>query len=299
VHSGQATHLYERASAVPDPVLGYGPDLSGKMRLAARRVQHDQTIYDVLYSRDEEGRRITPKRGKNADTAILLFGCSFTEGAGLNDQECFAWQLGHMLGEQFQVYNYGFSGYGSHQMLALVESGRLDALVQRYTQIYAFFLTMADHPLRCLGKRPFSREPRYILENGALTYAGSFSHTVDSLFAHSQLYEQLKLACLQWLMYDYGLATHIAIVAKSMHELQARYNAHALTVIYPDFTRIEPLLLGSGVRTLSLMPAMPDYASTSEKYTIKGDGHPNALANTRIAEALFDYIQKHPHPEGQ
>ena len=180
-------------------------------------------------------------------------------------------------------------------MLGLVESGRLDALVRRYKQIYAVYLTMSDHPERSFGHRPFHRGPRYILENGAVKYAGMFTHTLDSLFAHSQIYAQLKPAYYQRFASERAFDIHAAVVIKSMHELAARYHAHALTVIYPDFTRIEPILRANGVRTLSLTDAMPDYISASEKYAIKYDGHPNALANARIAEALLEYILQHPH----
>ncbi|MCL2123401.1 MAG: hypothetical protein FWH34_04850 [Desulfovibrionaceae bacterium] len=303
VKSGITSHLDEKDSTGPDPLLGYGPNPMGKMRLAARRAKGDELIYDVLYSRDAEGRRVTPDRGDKADTAILLFGCSFTVGAGLNDQETFAWQLGEMLGEKFQVFNYGYSGYGSHQMLALIESGRLDALMGRYTQKYALYLTIPKHEQRCVGLDNWSRfAPRYILENGALIHAGTLRDSEYRLFAHSLLYHRLydwvyaleNPAFLQWLTAR-PVDTHVAIIAKSMHELAARYQADFLTVLWPGYLRIEPYLRrlepklrDKGVRTLSLTGVMPDY--TREKYRIKGDGHPNALAATRIAEALFEYI---------
>ena len=301
VKSGQATHLEEIDGSAPDPVLGYGPNRSGKkMRFAARRVAGDEVIYDVLYSRDEEGRRITPDRGDKADTAILLFGCSYTFGMCLNDQETYAWQLGEMLGERFQVFNYGFPGYGSHQMLALIESGRLDTLVRRYKHIYASFLTITDHPVRCITNRPFQSGPHYILENGAIKYVGAFSHTVDRLFAHSQVYKQVKLPYYKRLQSDRACNTHVAIIVQAMRELKTRYNAHALTVIWPDFPHIAPMLRNNGVRTLLLTGVMPDYASVPEKYAVnKSDGHPNALANTRVAEALAEYFLKHPQAAGE
>ena len=294
VKSGQATHIYEKDYFAPDPVLGYGPNPNGKMRVASRREKGDEVIYDVLYSIDEKGRRFTPDRGDKADAAILLFGCSFTFGEGLNDRETFAWRLGEMLGEKFQVFNYGFHGYGAHQMLALAESGRLDALGQRYKQIYALYLTIRGHELRCVGLSPWDQSgPRYILENGAIKHDGKFSGgaTADALFPRFRAYEQIK----QKLIAAFAMHTHVAIIAQSMRELAARYNAHALTVIWPDFTRIEPMLRDRGVRILPLADALPDYASERAKYAIKGDGHPNALANTRIAEALAAYIQRHPY----
>ena len=300
ITSGQTTQRYEADSHfAPDPDLGYGSNPNGNMRVASRVVRNKEVVYDVLYSTDEEGRRVTPKRGDKADTAIFLFGCSITFGEGLNDKETFAWQLGEMLGEKFQVFNYGFHGYGSHQMLALIESGRLDALARRYKHIYAFYLTINGHEYRSAGlSRWDTHGPRYILKNGALKYVGKFSETplpamLQKVFVHSQVFAQVKSAYLRRLALDDALDTHVAIIAKSMHELNTRYHAHALTIILPGYTRIEPMLRDIEVPTLLLAGVMPDYESEHGKYTIKGDGHPNALANMRVAEALSEYILQH------
>jgi lysophospholipase L1-like esterase len=306
VRSGQATDIYELGYSAPDPVLGYGPN--EKMRIASRRVKGGAVIYDVLYSRDQAGRRITPDRGDKADTAILLFGCSFTFGEGLNNEETFAWQLGEILGKRFQVFNCGFGGYGPHQMLALVTSGRLDALMRRYEHVYAFYLIIPGHAVRCIGLSPWDQSgPRYILKNGALKHVGTFNETpeynklyqADKLFARSKVYAHIKEAHRTGRVPDYAMETLIAITAKSMQELAARYHAHALTIVWPKFASIEPLLRNSGIRTLPLTGAMPDYTSVPEKYAIPGDGHPNALANTRVAEALAEYILAHPQATGE
>ena len=304
VKSGQATHLFEKDGHFPDSILGYGPDPNPK-KLASRILKRGKLHYDVLFSRDEEGRRITPDRGDKADTAVLLFGCSFTFGEGLNDRQTYAWQLGEMLGERFQVFNYGVNGYGSHQMLALIESGRLDALVRRYQQVYASYLTIGDHEFRHLRLRPTDAPgPRYILENGALKYTGKLKdnrdHTKFLSFYNSRVYMHALWAYHRHLAPYSALDLHVAIIAKSMQELTARYHAHALTVIWPDFTRIEPMLRDHGVRTLPLTDVMPDYASAPHgKYRIEDDGHPNARAHTLIAEALSEYILKHPQIAGE
>jgi len=295
VKSEQTTHLYELSHVAPDPVLGYGPNLDASS-VASRRVKDGKVLYDVLYTRDAEGRRITPDRGDKADTAILFFGCSFTVGEGVHDRETFAWRLGEMLGDKFQVFNYGYHGYGSHQMLALIESGRLDAIARRYTQIYAFYLTIADHETRCIGLWPNNGTgPRYILENGILKHAGRLNENREraKFFSSSFVYRQVTRAYYLHLAPYSALDTHAAIIAQSAHELDARYHAQFLAVIYPDFTRIEPMLRARGVHTLSLTGVMPDYLPDGKyRYRIKGDGHPNALTHTLIAGALAEYMLK-------
>jgi len=63
--------------------------------------------------------------------------------------------------------------------------------------------------------------------------------------------------------------------------------------------RIEPMLHAHEVHTLPLTDAMPDYASMPGKYAIPVDGHPNALANTRVAEALAEYILRNTPKRGE
>jgi len=120
-------------------------------KTACSRAKGDEILFNVLYTTDEKGRRITADNQSTADTLILLFGCSYTYGEGLNDDETFAWQLSELLGPKFQVYNYGFHGYGSHQMLALLESDRLDEFEKKYKNIYAYYLTFSGIEMRSAG----------------------------------------------------------------------------------------------------------------------------------------------------
>ena len=91
------------------------------------------------------------------------------------------------------------SGYGTHQMLALIESGRLDDIFKRYEKVYVFYLTLDDHIRRCGGYAPWDTDgPRYILQDGVATYTGSFAQSrswlrrgLDKIFEHSNLYTAL------------------------------------------------------------------------------------------------------------
>lgn len=65
----------------------------------------------ILYHIDENGYRFFPdkinkKRGKKA----FCFGCSYTVGHGLPDNETWAYQLGEKLGEDWSIYNFGKCG---------------------------------------------------------------------------------------------------------------------------------------------------------------------------------------------
>jgi hypothetical protein len=297
VKSGQTSVLYENGFFVQDPVLGFAPNEA--RHVAARLMNNDEVIYDVMYSKDEAGRRITPDRGDKADTAVLVFGCSFSYGKGLDDHENFAWQLAEMLGEKYQVINLALPGYGSHQMLALIESGRLDALVGRYKHNYAVFMTIPDHVLRSAGLVSWDRAgPRYILDNSVLKHVGAFDKTQkynklylpEKIFGYSRTYNALKRSYLA--RTGYALDTHIAIIVKSMQEMKDRYRTQAfIALLWPGFSYIEQTLQVNGASVIQLENVMPDYASSPDKYFIKYDAHPNAFANKLIAETLFEFIR--------
>jgi hypothetical protein len=53
----------------------------------------------------------------------------------LRDEQSYPYLVGEALGDAYQTFNFGMSGYGTHQMLALIESGRLDDIFKRYEKV--------------------------------------------------------------------------------------------------------------------------------------------------------------------
>lgn len=305
--SSQSMHLRSGAANIPedllytsDPLLGASLK-KGPWKAAHRRVYgpQEKPAYDVIYSVNEQGRRITPEWGKKAESAVLLFGCSYTFGMGVNDKDTYAWKLAEGLGEKYQVINLGVSGYGAHQMLALLQSGRLDAVFTRYKHIYAFFLTIADHPRRCTGIVPWSkRGPRYMLEGERVVYAGDLAETnrilrvMDNVFRYSALYHVLR-ASPKLFNARQALALHTALIAEAAKRL-AKRNIPLTVIVWPDFPEIVEKLQARSLSVLMLAPAMPDWNSSGKRgpYTIAHDGHPTSLGHTIVARELLRHLTK-------
>ena len=80
-----------------DELLGYKPRPNARM--ASKMKLKGREIYNVTYSTDAYSRRVTPVRAVGqADKFILFFGCSFTFGAGVQNDETlpfFVGQFGH------------------------------------------------------------------------------------------------------------------------------------------------------------------------------------------------------------
>lgn len=304
--SEQSAHLRSGEATIPEPCMyDRHPLIGGVLKKQAVRAAHRQALgpreeplFDVVYSINAEGRRITPEQGKDADNVVLLFGCSFTFGFGVNDQDTYAWKLAELLGKKYQVVNLGVSGYGAHQMLALLQSGQLDHLLERYKHRYAFFLTIADHLNRCTGRSPWIKNgPRYVLEQGKPVYAGDFSETFsflrffDTIFLHSAFYPKLRSLFSQLASSGQDAALHTAILAQCAQELQARGTEFAI-LVWPDAARLIPPLRARSLQVLPLSPRIPDWSPDNYKQ-YRADGfHPNALGHAIIAEEAFKHIEK-------
>jgi hypothetical protein len=71
----------------PDDLLGYAP--KANMTVSDRMLRGGELIWDVIYTIDEHGLRVTP-RPINPTECVLFFGGSFAFGSGLNDEETMA-----------------------------------------------------------------------------------------------------------------------------------------------------------------------------------------------------------------
>src|SRR3984957_9673624 len=81
-------------------------------------------IYSVNYTIDRDLLRQTLSCKKGS--AIVFFGCSFTFGEGVNDDQTLPQNFANQLDRKVRVLNLGFSGYGPQQFLREEETGRFD-----------------------------------------------------------------------------------------------------------------------------------------------------------------------------
>ncbi len=169
---------------VADDVLGTAP--VKKTRTQATEFGHGKLIYDVTYTIDANGLRIAPpSKTIGLEGSILFFGGSFTYGEGLQDNETLPYQVGIESKEQYEIYNFGFHGYGPHQMLAAIESGRVRQVVGAPPR-YAIYEALPDHVARVAGKIPYGQHsPRYQIDaDGTVRKHGHFDdgHRPPSAF---------------------------------------------------------------------------------------------------------------------
>lgn len=111
--------------------------------------------------------RHTPELNSNKKNKIMnFFGGSFTFGWGLDDTETLPYLMQFYF-KDWKIKNYGVSGYGVHQTLALI---------QKKPEIIGdlnFLITDISHIPRATCKRDYSfGTPKYTLDNKKLTRSG-------------------------------------------------------------------------------------------------------------------------------
>lgn len=142
-------------------------------------IEHVDTVGNKIisnskFSTDDIGRRVIPGERNNQKSSTVFFGCSFTFGRGLNDDQTLPAYFAQLHPEQ-KIYNYAVPGSGPQQMLRWIDSGLLKqtAVIPPQTAIYVF---IPLHYSRVAGGfYEGDRFPFYTKENGQLQYQGLFT----------------------------------------------------------------------------------------------------------------------------
>jgi hypothetical protein len=299
VHSNPKAKTFTRA----DDILGYAPHKDNQTSVA--KFWEDEVIFDVTYTTGSDGLRLSPPWDNREDaSSVLFFGCSITFGEGMEDDETMPYKVGIACGGQYRVYNFGFVGYGTHQMLSAIEHGLLDSIV-RVKPVCAIYQAIPGHINRLLGLNPWGRRgPRYILgEGNRVKYAGFFHEVnernyilrkIENQMDKSHLYKRISRGINK--INDDDIELFIRMVARSKQLLEKQYPGIQFHVILWDYkgrlsdTIIEALK-GEGINTHLISNILPDFHQDQPKYRISPhDWHPNALAHELIAKYVAHRI---------
>jgi hypothetical protein len=284
-------------------------------QLTGKKFYGKQLIYDMSYSTDSNAQRVTLKN-PNSENAIAFFGCSLVFGDGVNDQETVPYQVGLKTEGQYNTYNFGYSGYGAHQMLSALEHDWVKQKVQGKLT-HAFYIAIPGHATRSAGLQSWpvtDHDPRFeINDNGDLYFAGHFDdlqeasrHLKRRLHAHlSNSYILKKL----YLPYGFNqkriqnqndLERYIKIVAKARDLFESQNQGAQFHVILWHLTDyvcteavFQHILAGfeqAQLRVHLIADILPGYSQDNPQYRILHDGHPTPYANQLIAEYIVNHI---------
>jgi len=280
-----------------DKLLGYKPKPNTQLTSKKIRKKERKQVYDVVYSTDAYSRRITPIKDSDRQSVgfILYFGCSFTFGEGVNDDETMPFYVSQ-LAPEYQPYNYGFRGYGPQQMLAKLQSDEITEEVDQAGHGVSVYTFIDGHVPRVIGSMRalyFVRyHPYYTLDrDDRLVRRGSFTSGRPIL---TRLYWLIsKSQTLKYFRIDWPRVNenHIRLTARIISEsrrlFREKFGSDAFYVlIYPGAIyygkRLIPYLEQADIKYL-------DYSDLpSEK--IPYDGHPTAKAHQAVAKRLVKYL---------
>jgi len=298
---------YSHGYRVSDDLLGFSP--AKGIQAHSKRMIGNDVLYDVTYTIDHDGLRISPPwKTDGSAGSLLFFGCSFTFGEGLQDNETFPYQVGYQSDGEYRTFNFAFHGYGPNQMLSMIEHGMVQRIVDRTTPRYAFYVAIPDHVSRVAGRVSYDNgTPRYVLDGGGnLQPAGHFTEVNPGApWRISALTRRLRVSAIyrrfsnpESAYVDTDLSIFLAVVVRSKELLTDQYPGLQFQIILwpywdeaeiPLYEKVRDGLAKTGIPLHLVEDILPDYKTNPKKYWLSpGDRHPNALANRLVA----DYVLK-------
>lgn len=279
----------------------------GKFR--ARKLASDgELVYDVNYSVGQDGFRITPKY-ENEDPSnmgINFLGDSFTFGEGVQDDETMAYYTGGMArhsGRMLTVKNYGMSGGGVHQALAILQS-KLDtgAKIQ-------FILTAPWHASRAACADFFTLgSPKYLLESSGYVsrdgYCRSFSWVENSpklvrgLITSSNIFKLIQDSLYVISDQDKQIDLYLGILRTAAKEAKSRDETLVIGFIKADEKwfvgsydneKVLEKIQGIGVDVIDMTLGKRNEDLSKKYYLHELDKHPTAAANLERAKLLSQH----------
>jgi len=258
----------------------------------ARKLLGARVIYDAVYTTGADHFRIVPGAIEQPTQCVLLFGASYTFGEGVNDDETFAAQIVRKSEGQVAAKNFGIGGWGPHQFLAGLQSGRFQQAIT-CTPSDVFYLFTPDHIMWAAGRSPWDKHgPLFRLgSNGQPVRAGHFD--TDSPFSWRKLIGLNALTGTE----EADLTT--ALVVEGARILERQYGGihfHVISWPLDNFPlevteRAERGMAAAGLTLHPMEDVIPHFSEVWRDYVILLEGHPLPRAHERIADYVLREIR--------
>lgn len=153
------TETHSATYYLPDEIRGYAAKRSAVA--VSKKMYGNNVAFNVIYTTNQYGLRITPYDLRSLEHSqidgyqnVVFFGCSYVFGEGVNDNETLPYLFEEKSHGKYRAYNFGFSGYGPHQMLRILESDLLKPVVNNGRQPIGIYLALFSHIDRAAGNYP-------------------------------------------------------------------------------------------------------------------------------------------------
>lgn len=300
-----------------DEVLGWAPTKGMQFRVFKPNppgLFHGSRglLFDATYTIDSNGLRIAPPwRKDNLAGTVLFFGCSFTFGEGLQDNQTLSYQLGTQSNGVYRTFNFAFEGYSPAQMLAEIEHGIVFRVVDTNPR-YAFYVAIPNHVWRVAGRVAWANHtPRYVLIADGTVHQSGYFENRKSLAERLRItrgLRQLNKSAI-WRMLstpdlhitDNDIRLYFAVVHRSQELLTARYpGLHFHVILWPaqdaaqqqaTYEKLRDGFRRRGIPLDLVEDILPGYKTDRTPYILgPSDHHPSALAARLLAQYILGRI---------
>ncbi len=291
-----------------DTIHGYS--LANKTFSAkANKFLGDSLLYSILYD-VKDGVRITPSSSDTtAENIIVFLGGSFTYGEGVENNETLPHYLGEITDSTWMILNKGFSGYGTHQALSILEHDLLtDTSFTSKKQKKIVYSFIPDHYKRAAGFAFWDKNgPLYELENGSIVKKGAFSrhkNTIEKSYVFhiiSKIWRATSIYKVNFYnnhrVIDDVHHQRVYGIIKKMNQLSKDNNIQFYVLIdayyakqHPTYESIQKVLQENQVPFLLGAQCIPDIENKKNQYYIPYDQHPRPIYHEEIARCLYSLI---------
>lgn len=299
------------------PLDGTGSRLRPGVHYRHIKKLGNDVVFDLHYTADANGFRVTAPVGDKSAGCVLFFGDSMMFGWGVNDEETAAYQVGRLSGGALAAYNFSMPSYSAHHMLVQIETG----LVKRIAPcaagkpVYVIEELLAVAPTSIIS-RSFSAGPRYLIRDGALVRSGDLGEgefiADDALyigpFWFSMLQKvQLYERTLGELRHDdFDTKRLLAIIVEARRSLERQFpGVKFQVVVWDDFLSpasaaaaprraLVQALNREGIDAHGIDEILPDYERNPFKYCIAHEVHPTVEAHRSFAAYLVEDWMGYP-----
>ena len=281
-----------------------GDDLLGLVPRPNSRARHTlvtagQTNIDAVYTIDENSLRVVSPAGRPESEPVVFCGCSYTFGEGVEDDENLPSQVARRRPD-LRMLNFGFSGYGPHQMLANLESGRLGKICGKPPRVVIYQM-IPPHVKRVVGWVPYrAHAPRYGWQGGKLCRLGHHDDRrwlapLQKGLAKSGVYSKLLE---DWIISSADIELTAAVVEQSAAEVAGQFPGCEFHVLFWSFPHnpiaasLSAELKRRGLKLHMVEQFAPEIEDRNSRFGIPGDGHPSPEAYARLADYICQEILK-------
>ena len=285
---------------IADADLGYAASREARAVRATLSNNAGKTIYDVTYTLDDKGLRVTPI-AHSVGPRVLFFGCSFTFGEGVDDHDTMPAQFSRLTGRP--VRNFGFPGYGPHQFLRTLETKFTSQ--PGHAPIWSVYTLLPDHVDRAAGRSPWETNgPSYLVgQDGMAHFNGQFPSpdaptTLASRLMHllpsSSLYRAIENRFAPFRASEGADRERVVAILKTAHR---RLAGRLLVVLWDALPKssqtsaereraawLGDALQKSGIPLLAVSQTHP--AMETLHFYIEEDRHPLPIAYFHVAKGL-------------